>query len=212
MIGDGHHLTNSGRITTDGGTFLGPPVELRAAGVLVSGDDALVENTRSGIIESMNSASAAVELNVLLPAEGMSSTLENFGRIEGDVAVLGGAGEETVINHGRIVGNVDLGGGNDTFVFAKGGVLTGTLDLGDAGTDTDNVRIENGSGTAIIANFDAGLSGSDQIDVSAFFSNFQELQGAISQSGADLIVALDSNDTLVLTGVSAVDTGDFIFV
>ena len=127
MIGDGHHLTNSGRITTDGGAFVGEPVGgLRAAGVVVSGDGALVENTRTGVIESMNADSAAVELNVLeragLPAADMSSTLENFGLIEGAaVAVLGGAGQETVINHGRIVGDVVLGDGADTFVFGKGG-------------------------------------------------------------------------------------------
>ena len=68
-----------------------------------------MENSRSGVIESKDAASAAVELNVLerpcLPVAGMSSTLENFGLIKGaGVAVLGGAGEENVINHGRIVG------------------------------------------------------------------------------------------------------------
>ena len=35
---------------------------------------------------------------------------------------------------------------------------------------------------------------------------------ASSLVGSDLVVALDHNDTLVLTGVTAVDTGDFIFV
>jgi hypothetical protein len=39
------------------------------------------------VIESLNPASAAVELNVMerdgLPASAMSSTLENFGRIAG---------------------------------------------------------------------------------------------------------------------------------
>jgi hypothetical protein len=215
MIGNGHHLTNSGRITAGGGAFVGDPFgEFRAAGVVVSGDDALVENTRTGVIESLNADSAAVELNVLerdgLSNADTSSTLENFGRIEGAVAVLGGAGDETVINHGRIVGDVDLGAGVDTFVFAKGGVLTGDLVLGG---DDDIVRIENGSGTSAITDFTgAGVAGGDQIDVSAFFSNFEEMQGAVSQSGADLVVALDPNDTLVLTGVSAVDAGDFIFV
>jgi hypothetical protein len=218
MINNGHHFTNSGRITTDGASFDGGDIvqvgELSAAGVLVSGDGVPVENTRKGVIESLNAASAAVELNVIerngLSNAGTSSTLENFGRIEGSVAVLGGAGEEAVINHGRIVGDVDLGAGVDTFVFAKSGVLTGALVLGG---DNDIVRIENGSGTSTVADFaGSGVAGGDQIDVSAFFSNFEDLQGAISQSGADLIVALDRNDTLVLTGVTTVDTGDFIFV
>ena len=55
MNGNGHHLVNSGRITADGGAFDGDPVGLfRAAGVVVTGDDALVENTRSGAIISRN--------------------------------------------------------------------------------------------------------------------------------------------------------------
>jgi hypothetical protein len=191
-----------------------PVVELRAAGVVVSGDEAFVENTRKGVIESMNADSAAVELNVLerpdLPAADMSSTLENFGRIQGDVAVLGGAGQETVINRGRIMGDVDLGGGADTFVFAQGGVLTGDLVLG--GGD-DVVVIENGSGTSTITDFTgAGALGGDQIDVSAFFSNFQELDAANDLSGSNVAITLDQNDTLVLTGLSGtLNAGDFIF-
>src|SRR5262249_38388123 len=90
MIGNGHHLTNSGWISTDGDAFANV---LRAAGVVVSGDNALVENTRTGIIESKNAASAAVELNVVerdgFPAVEMSSHLENFGALKGaSVAVL----------------------------------------------------------------------------------------------------------------------------
>ena len=113
MIGDNHHLTNSGQITTDGGEVDGPLGLFRAAGVAVSGDGALVENTRTGVVESKNADSAAVELNVLdrdgLSNAGTSSTLENFGLIKGvAVAILGGEGQETVVNHGRIVGDVVL--------------------------------------------------------------------------------------------------------
>src|SRR5262245_65848650 len=182
MIGDGHYLTNSGQITTHGGAFdfTGDTFEvvLRAAGVVVSGDDALVENTRSGVIKSADAASAAVELNVIerdgLPASAMSSTLENFGLIKGAAtAVLGGAGQETVINHGRIVGDVDLGDGADTFVFGQGGTVSGDLFLG--GGD-DVVRIENGSGTSHIADLAAGNSNGDAIDGSPFFSKFNHPQ------------------------------------
>ena len=92
-------------------------------------------NARAGVIESLNADSAAVELNVLerddLPAADMSSTLENFGLIEGAaIAVLGGDGQETVINRGRIIGDVDLGFGDDTFVFGSGGGVDGALILG----------------------------------------------------------------------------------
>src|SRR5262245_63226370 len=44
MSGDDHHLINSGRITADGGAFFSDTLEvtLHAAGVAVSGDDAVV--------------------------------------------------------------------------------------------------------------------------------------------------------------------------
>lgn len=220
MIGDGHHLTNSGRITSDGGEFffnapLGPDFLVRAAGAAVSGDDALIENTRTGVIESKDAASAAVELNVL-ERDGFSNTdtsslLENFGLIKGaDVAILGGAGQETVINHGTIAGDVVLGDGADTFVFGKGGTLVGNLLLGGG---HDLVRVENGSGTSRIADFAASGPSNDVIDVSAFFSSFGDLEAHSQQSGNDVVITLDHNDHLVLAGVqlSALNAGDFLF-
>src|SRR5262245_25729968 len=217
MIGDGHHLTNSGRITADGGAFdnatLG--VTLHAAAVLVSGDAALVENTRTGVIESQNAASAAVELNVVerdgLSNADTSSLLENFGLIKGaDVAVLGGAGQETVVNHGSIVGDVVLGDGADTFVFGKGGSLAGNLFLG-AGNDI--VGVENGSGISRVADFVATGADHDVADVSAFFSSFDQVEAHSSQQGANVVINLDHNDKLVLQNVqlSALNAGDFLF-
>jgi hypothetical protein len=216
MAGDGLHLTNSGRITSDGGAFGSATIGvLRAAGVVVSGDDALVENASKGVIESLDVASAAVEMNVLerdgLSNADASSTLKNFGLIEGAVAVLSGDGQETVINHGRIVGDVNLGAGDDEFVAGKGGILTGDLIL-DGGDD--HVLIENGSGTTRIADFVTGESTDDDIDVSAFFSNLDDLKSESEQIGTDVIIALDHNDTLVLVGVelSTLNVDDFSFV
>jgi hypothetical protein len=130
MLGDHHTLTNSGRITTHGGAGVGDFLGLTsAAGVLVSGNDALVENTNTGVIQSGNAASAAVELNVA--AAGMSSQLRNFGLVHGaEVAVLGGAGQETVSNYGRIEGDVDLGDGADLLVLGRGGTIAGDVHLG----------------------------------------------------------------------------------
>src|SRR5262249_55309576 len=66
MIGDGHELINSGKVTANGGTaasdLLGP---VRAAGVLVSGDNVSVENERTGALTSNHAGSAAIELNVI---------------------------------------------------------------------------------------------------------------------------------------------------
>jgi hypothetical protein len=216
MNGDGHHLVNSGKITTDGGAADSPVMGLlHAAGVLVSGDDVLVENTSTGVIRSADAASAAVELNVIeqegLPAADLSARLENSGLIKAaSVAILGGAGEESVVNHGLIVGDVLLGDGADSFVFGKGGKLIGDLVLG--GGD-DLVLVENVAGKAEVADFAAGALGGDVIDVSAFFSSFGDLKAHSSQGGADVVIALDFNDQLVLanTEVSALSDADFLF-
>lgn len=216
MSGDGHHLINSWQITSDGGIFSTVSHgDLSAAGVVVSGDDVWVTNTLSGEIVSQNAASAAVELNVLerdgLPAANNSSLLENFGLIQGaDLAVLGGAGQEHVINFGHIDGDVDLGAGNDEFVAGNGGVLNGDLSIGDG---DDLVLIENGSGATRIADFVAGDSSGDVVDVSAFFSSLAELIDASSQSDNDVEISLDQNDTLVLVGVqlSTLNADDFWF-
>jgi hypothetical protein len=212
MAGDGHHLINSGRITADGGVFDSDQLGVsHAAGVLVSGDDALVENTRSGLIESQDAASAAVELNVLerdgVSNADLSSELDNFGLIKGaSVAVLGGAGAETVVNHGLIIGDVMLGDGNDTFVFGNGGVLDGELFFGDG---DDLVHIEHGSGTSRIADFAAG----DVVDVSDFFSSFSQLTAHSSQVGNDVVITLDHKDTVVLDHLqlSTLTASEFLF-
>jgi hypothetical protein len=214
MNGDGHHLVNSGRIVADGGVFDSNLLGLfRAAGVVVTGDEALVENTRSGVIISRDADSAAVELNVIeqdgAPTEDMAARLENRGLIKGaEIAVLGGAGEETVINHGRFVGDVDLGDGDDTYACGKGSTLVGDLVLG--GGD-DLVLVADGSGTLRIADFEAGAGGGDIIDVSAFFSDFGDVLSHASQKGGNTVIALDGNDRLVLenTLLSALDGGDF---
>lgn len=216
LCGTDNQLINSGRIIANGGEFDGEPFgPFRAAGVVVTGDDALVQNGRSGVILSKNADSAAVELNVI-ERDGLSNAdtacrLENSGLIKGaDGAVLCGAGEETVVNHGRIVGDVVLGDGADTFVSGKGGSIAGDLFLG--GGD-DIVFIENGSGTTRIADFGAGDASGDVVDVSAFFSNFADLRSHSSQHGNDTVISLDRNDCLVLqnTEVTALSGGDFAF-
>jgi hypothetical protein len=216
IFGDGNHLTNSGQITTNGGAADAGVATLHAAGVVVSGDGTLVENASSGVIESNNDASAAVELNALkqngLNNAKTSATLENYGVVKGaSVAVLGGDGAEIVINHGHITGDVILGGGPDTFVFGSGGRLTGMLFLGGG---NDRVTIERDSGSMTIADFVAGAAAKDIIDISAFYSNFTDLKAHSYQLGNDVVVGLGKQDQLVLAQVklSALDTSDFSFV
>jgi len=213
MVGDGHQLINHGRIVTDGGEVLdGPFGSFRAAGVVVSGSDTLVSNASSGIIASNDAASAAVELNLLerdgFDVESATSRFENDGLVKGDV--LGGAGQETVVNHGRIQGDVVLGDGANTFVFATGGRLSGNLFLGNG---ADLVVVESGAGNVRIADFAAGASGADVIDVSALFSSFGALATKSAQLGADVVITLDTEDSLVLlnTTLGALSAADFVF-
>ncbi len=212
---DGDHLINSGRITANGGAIDSLGVTFHAAGVVVSGDGAIIENTLTGVIESKSATSAAVELNVVerdgFPVASMHSELDNFGLIRGDsVAVLGGAGHELVINHGQIVGDVVLGDGNDVFVDGKGGSLTGDLFLG--GGD-DLVQIEKGSGSMHIADFAAGPTFGDIIDISAFYSNFTDLMAHSRQVGTDVVIGLGHNNQLVLENekLNMFNAGDFHF-
>jgi hypothetical protein len=216
MAGDGHHLTNSGRITADGGVFDTGFAVFHAAGVIVTGDDAQVENSKTGVIESKNADSAAVELNALTRA-GLDNTtthaeLDNYGLIKGAaVAVLSGDGDDTVVNLGQIVGDVVLGNGADTFVSGKGSSLSGMLFLG--GGD-DFVDIEKGSGSMTIADFAAGPAPKDIIDISAFYSNLADLEAHSYQSGSDVVISLGNPDQLTLANVklSTLDAGDFKFV
>ncbi len=165
------------------------------------------------LIRSEDAASAAVELNVQefagAPAADLSARLENSGLIRSaGIAILGGAGQETVINHGRIVGDVVLGDGADNFVFGKGGTLAGDLLLGDG---DDLVLIENGAGKISIADFSA--AGGDVVDVSAFFSSFEELADHSEQCDGDVLIKLDHNDSLMLANVqlTALSAGEFVF-
>ena len=82
------------------------------------------------------------------------------------------------------------------------------------GEGNDLVIVENGSGTTEIADFAAGDASGDQIDVSAFFSTFADLDAANDLSGSDVVIALDHNDTLVLVSVqlSTLNVDDFLFV
>ena len=79
----------------------------------------------------------------------------------------------------------------------------------DLGSGNDLVVIENGSGTSRIDDFTTTF---DVINVSAFYSNFDDLVAHSKRDGSDTIINLDHNDQLVLMGVTALHPGDFSFV
>jgi hypothetical protein len=94
-------------------------------------------------------------------------------------------------------------------VFGRGGSVTGNVLLGGG---NDLIEIEDGSGLSRIADFSAD-GPNDAIDVSAFFSNFGQVQAHAHQHGGDVVINLDRNDTLVLEHVTfgTLTMGDFIF-
>jgi hypothetical protein len=53
-----------------------------------------------------------------------------------------------------------------------------------------------GSGTSRVAG-----DTDDTVDVSAFYSNFDQVRATARQQGGDVVIRLDRNDALVLTGV-----------
>lgn len=88
--------------------------------------------------------------------------------------------------------------------------LAGIVSLGDG---TDQVGIENGTGRACIVDFAAGAAGDDIIDVSAFFSSFDELLAYSHEHGGDVVIALHHNDHLTLRNLrlSELHGSDFLF-
>ena len=103
------------------------------------------------------------------------------------------AGGEQVLNFGRVTTT---------------GTLAGDLLLGGGG---EFVLIENGAGKISIADFSA--AGGDVVDVSAFFSSFEDLTDRSRQSNGDVVIDLDHNDRLLLVNVQLTELngGDFVF-
>jgi hypothetical protein len=215
----GGEVTNSGSIETFGGLF----DTFEAAGIHARGLDVLVRNTRTGSIETHDPDSPAVVLNIrdssalgfrpAIIAADTQSRLENDGLIQAvQTAVLGGAGDETVINRGLIIGDVSLGSGDDTYVAARGGELRGVIFSGDG---DDTFVFHDGSGRTQVADFEAGAGSGDVLDVSAFgFDSFADVTAATQQNGSDLVIELDRNDQIVLSGVSlgALHENDFLLM
>jgi len=157
-----------------------------------------------------------VEINVDTPfvtANPLTHTsLENDGLIHGDgLAILGGAASEAVFNFGRIEGDVNLGGGADRFEAESGGVLAGTLTLG-GGADT--LALHHNFGALTVADFTPGGAAHDVLDVSALgIKTLSAFLSSASQSGGDVVVNLGHGDVLTLKSLTlaSLTAGDFIF-
>jgi len=114
---------------------------------------------------------------------GNDHTLAIQGNAGANV-LTGGAGNETISGFG---GNDTLfgGGGNDVFAFASG---TGQDSVGDF------------------------LSGSDKLDLSAFFTSFAQVQAATHDVGGNAVIDLGGGDSVTLSGflTAQLQSGDVI--
>jgi Hint domain len=124
------------------------------------------------------------------------STLTNDGQIYGNVTL---ADPDTLNNTGIIDGNVTLGAG-DTFGDSQGGAVAGPI----TASSNNLFEFSGHFGNETIANFTAGEGSThDTIQFAADdFTSFTALQNAMSQVGPDVVITLDSTDSITLENVT----------
>ena len=205
-------IMNSGSVTTSGGAAdFGPMGSFAASALIATGSNLTIVNSAGAVLKSSHAASPTVQINTIASDVGElagDSMLLNYGTISARIiAVLGGSANETIVNHGLIDGRVDLGAGNDVYVAGSGGHLVGTL---MTGSGADLIVVQNGSGHTVIGDFDDD----DVLDFSAFgYMSLDSVLSAATMSVDGLLIKLDSDDSVMLTGLGAADLAadNFIF-
>jgi Hint domain len=136
------------------------------------------------------------------------SALTNDGHIYGNVTL---ADPDTLNNTGIIDGNVTLGGG-DTFSDSQGGAVAGPI----TASGSNLFEFSGHFGNETVANFTGGAGSiHDTIQFAADdFASFPAVQNAMSQVGPDVVIRLDSADSITLENVtlSNLVSADFQFV
>ncbi|WP_046866989.1 M10 family metallopeptidase C-terminal domain-containing protein [Microvirga massiliensis] len=145
-------------------------------------------------------SSAQTGIDVLISIENAVGGTGN-DRINGNGAANlldGGAGDDRIEGEGgadTIIGGSgnDLlsgGSGDDTFVFAPGSGIDVIVDFGDRAGNQDVILFEGG-----------------------LFADFTDLQAAMTQVGADVVIAIDVAHQVTLRKVtlSRLDASDFLF-
>ena len=173
-----------------------------ADAILSAGADASI-----GLLSNSGQIIGAVEL---LGRSG--DTLDNLGRISGNVALAGGdilmnqgqvygdvtlAGSDTLTDRGAIHGSVTLAA-SDTF-DASSGEVTGAI----TASSGDLLEFSGHFGHETIDNFHAGTGAAhDTLELgSGGFGGFATLSSAISQVGSNVVIGLGA-DSITLVGVA----------
>jgi len=134
MCGSDNQLINSGCIIADGGEFDGDPLgPIRAAAVVVTGDNALIQNCRSGIHMSGNTGATALGLNI--PRTRGPPTGGPFRRV--------GA----VVNNHGYERNSDIFTGGFNAKYDGDDGWSAMFDAGYSKTDRKELSLESNAGT-----------------------------------------------------------------
>jgi len=138
---------------------------------------------------------------------GADSTLTNTGSIDGDVYL---AADGSVINDGTIQGTL-YAAVSDVIEDSRG-VVTG----GIRAWSSDTFEYEGNFGNEKINKFITGTGSThDVIQFAANdFGSFAAVQKDMTQVGADVVMRLDTTDSITLAGVklSSLVSADFKFV
>ena len=171
-----------------------------------AGNDAyVVDNTGDSVTESagegIDTVSASVNFTLGANVENLTLTGSAVsGTGNGLANVLTGSGGANTLNgaggNDRLIG----GGGNDT--------LTG-------GTGLDTFVFADGFGRDTVTDFRTTGASADTIEFSTdVFSSFAQVQAAMAQVGADVVITVDVDNSLTLRNVALanLNAGDFLFV
>ena len=164
------------------------------------------------------SSAAAVSINLAAgTASGGDAAGDVLTSIENLVGsayndFLTGDGAFNFIDGGAGNDTLDGGAGNDTLLGGAGiDRLTGGAgdDILNGGTGSDTFVFAPGFGHDVIQDF-GQVSGSnrDKIDLTALHTTYAQLQ--ISYVGNDALVAFQSGDSILLSGVHALTAQDFL--
>ena len=122
--------------------------------------------------------------------DGVDSRGKPAGRPGNDV-IVGRSGNE-IITGCKDDDTLTGAGGNDTFVYSRSWGIGHDMitDFGDVAGNQDVIRMEDG-----------------------LFTNFGALQAAMTQVGSDVVIAIDTANTIKLLGVSlaSMTQDDFVF-
>jgi hypothetical protein len=201
-VGSIASITNSGHI--DGAvTLLGGHVDFLNSG----GIDGAVTFAGAGATNAFTNEALGL-LTGNFTFSSASSTLTNDGHITGKVAL---AASDTLTNAGDINGDVKLGHA-DAVDFVPGGIVTAIV-----ASTNDLFEFAGKYGNQTIDDFTSGTGPTHdviQFAAKTDFATFAAVQHAMSQVGSNVVIRLDSTDSITLADISksSLVSTDFKFV